>query len=240
MIDWLRAASETPTLSVGGRDVPVSIRRHPRARRMTMRLAPDGSEVRISLPKWGRALDALVFASRRIGWLEQQLAKIPVAAPPEAGGSVLHRGEQLAIDWDPRHPRTPQRVGGAVRLGGPAETVAPRLRRWLEREALRAIEADLDHYCTLAGVARPVLRLSRAQRRWGSCSGKGCIRVNWRLIQAPDAVRRSVVAHEVAHLVHFDHSAKFHALLAALYEGEIGEADAWLKRDGRSLYAAFG
>jgi predicted metal-dependent hydrolase len=240
MIDWLRAARETPTVSVAGRDVPVSIRRHRRARRMTMRLAPDGSEVRITLPQWGRALDALVFATKRVGWLEQQLAKIPAAAPPEPGGTVLYRGERLAIDWDERHPRRPQLSDSAICLGGPRETVTARLRRWLEAEALRVLEADLTDYCERSGVARPTLRLSRAQRRWGSCSGKGCIRVNWRLVQAPDAVRRSVVAHEVAHLVHFDHSPAFRALLSGIYEGHVGEADAWLRREGRSLYAAFG
>lgn len=57
---------------------------------------------------------------------------------------------------------------------------------------------------------------------------------------APDFVRRSVVAHEVAHLDHFDHSPRFHARLAELFEGEIAEANRWLRREGRSLYAAFG
>ena len=57
---------------------------------------------------------------------------------------------------------------------------------------------------------------------------------------APDFVRRSVVAHEVAHLVHFDHSPRFHALLAALFEGDLAAANRWLKREGRSLYAPFG
>ena len=57
---------------------------------------------------------------------------------------------------------------------------------------------------------------------------------------APDAVRRSVVAHEVAHLVHFDHSREFHALLARLFEGDVAEANRWLKAEGRSLYAWFG
>ncbi|MEC7398577.1 MAG: M48 family metallopeptidase, partial [Pseudomonadota bacterium] len=90
------------------------------------------------------------------------------------------------------------------------------------------------------GIAAPPLRLSRAQRRWGSCSSSGTVRINWRLVQAPDAVRRSVVAHEVAHLVHFDHSPAFHALLAELYEGDQHEADAWLKTKGRTLYADFG
>ena len=89
-------------------------------------------------------------------------------------------------------------------------------------------------------MSEPALRLSRALRRWGSCSGKGCIRINWRLVQAPDHVRRSVVAHEVAHLVHFDHSPAFRALLAQLFEGDLAAADDWLRREGRGLYAAFG
>jgi predicted metal-dependent hydrolase len=57
---------------------------------------------------------------------------------------------------------------------------------------------------------------------------------------APDAVRRSVVAHEVAHLTHFDHSPAFHAHLEALFEGDLPAANRWLKREGRSLYAHFG
>ena len=99
---------------------------------------------------------------------------------------------------------------------------------------------DLADYCARAAQPVPELRLSRAQRRWGSCSGKGCIRLNWRLVQAPDQVRRSVVAHEVAHLVHFDHSPAFRALLDGLYEGDLAAADRWLRREGRGLYAAFG
>ena len=245
MIDWLRGPrDEEPTVTVGDRELPLAIRRHPRATRLTMRLAPDGSEVRITLPRWGRTLDALVFVKKRTDWLEGQLAAVPAASPPTPGGTLAYRGERLAIAWNPRAPRKPVPAEGELRLGGPAETVPVRLQRWLEAEALRLSGEDLAHYCARAGLAVPELRLSRAQRRWGSCSGakaRGrCIRVNWRLVQAPDAVRRSVVAHEVAHLAHFDHSPAFRALLRELFEGDLAAADEWLRREGRGLYAAFG
>ena len=216
MIDWLRRERANPTVTVGGRELPLAIRRHPRARRLTMRLAPDGSEVRVTLPQWGRTMDALVFAGKRVEWIE----------------------------WQPALPRRPQLAPGRLRLGGPEDTLVPRVRRWLEAEALRLMGEDLADYCARAGLAVPRLRLSRAVRRWGSCSGPKdgghCIRLNWRLVQAPDAVRRSVVAHEVAHLVHFDHSPAFRALLAELFEGDLAQADGWLRREGRTLYAAFG
>jgi predicted metal-dependent hydrolase len=240
MIDWLRRELADPRIVLGERELPVAIRRHPRARRMTLRLAPDGEEVRVTVPRWGRTAEALAFAESRRAWLEAQLAKAARAAPPAPGGTVGYRGREFAIAWDPALPRRPVAGDGEIRLGGPEHGLAQRLRRWLESEALRLMAEDLADYCAAAGRAAPPLRLSRAQRRWGSCSGAGAIRVNWRLVQAPDAVRRSVVAHEVAHLVHFDHSPAFHALLREIYDGDLKAADRWLKEHGRTLYAAFG
>jgi predicted metal-dependent hydrolase len=240
MIDWLRRRTADPSIELAGRELPVAIRRHKRARRMTLRLAPDGSEVRLTIPHWGRTSEALEFAARRRDWLEAQLVKMPAASPPLPGGTISYRGAELTIEWAPGSPRRPAIEGGAIRLGGPEVRLARRLQRWLESEALALIAADLADYCAAAGHASPPLRLSRAQRRWGSCARDGTIRVNWRLVQAPDHVRRSVVAHEVAHLVHFDHGPAFRAFLNDIYEGEIVEADRWLKQHGRGLYSAFG
>lgn len=240
MIDWLRRTPADLAVRIGERELPLAIRRHARAKRLVMRLAPDGSELRVTLPRWGRTVDALVFARARLDWIERQLAALPPAQTPEPGGSIRYRGDELAIDWHPAHPRKPERTGDSLRIGGAAESLAPRLQRWLEGEARRLLTEDLAFYCERAGHAAPPLMLSRAQRRWGSCSDRRAIRVNWRLIQAPDAVRRSVVAHEVAHLAHFDHSPAFHAALRELFEGDVKSADAWLKVHGRSLYATFG
>ncbi|HMO68117.1 MAG TPA: DUF45 domain-containing protein [Novosphingobium sp.] len=238
--DWLkRGHEEPPALDIAGRRLPVAIRRLPQARRLTMRLAPDGSEVRISMPQWARTAEALAFARSREGWLAERLAALPPRHEALPGTLFPWRGEMLAIDHDPRAPRKPQRIEGVLRLGGPVETLSPRIRRWLQSEALDHASADLAHYCRRAMVTQPPLALSDARRRWGSCSARSTIRINWRLIMAPDFVRRSVVAHEVTHLLHFDHGPGFHATLAEIYEGSVAEADRWLKREGTGLYAWF-
>ena len=100
MIDWLRQGAVPQTVAIGGQDIPLSIRRHPRATRLTMRLAPDGSEIRITLPRWGRTMDALAFVNSRRDWLAQQIATIPRSAPVLPGGTLLYRGQQLRIEWD--------------------------------------------------------------------------------------------------------------------------------------------
>ncbi|BDI60271.1 M48 family metallopeptidase [Qipengyuania nanhaisediminis] len=244
MIDWLKRAdlkgATEPEIALNGATVPIVLRRHKTARRLTLRLAPDGSAVRITLPAWARPAEAIAFAHARREWLEEQHAKIPQRRSTGPGSEVLYRGEGLAIEWDAKLPRKPSLADGAIRLGGPSDSVEKRVARWLETEALRLFRQDAADYTAAARLEPVPVAISRAQRRWGSCSDKERIRINWRLVQAPDFVRRSVVAHEVAHLVHFDHSPAFHALLGEIYEGEIARADRWLKQHGRSLYAAFG
>ncbi len=241
MIDWLRRRpDEVPQVEIDGRLLPLAVRRNATARRMTMRLAPDGSEVRITLPRWGRSAEALEFARSKADWLAVQLAKVPQAPVLADGAMLTYRGQRLTLSHDPAAPRKVQLGEAAILAGGPTDSLSRRLQRWLEGEALRLLAEDLAYYCLRDSRMAPPLALSRAQRRWGSCAADGTIRINWRLIMAPDAVRRSVVAHEVAHLTHFDHSPAFHAHLEALFEGEIDMANRWLKREGRSLYAHFG
>ena len=71
--------------------------------------------------------------------------------------------------------------------------------------------------------------------RWGSCSSQGRIRLSWRLILAPPEVRRYVVAHEVAHLVHLDHGREFKALEARLFGPGPGRGESELRRVGPRL-----
>lgn len=240
MIDWLRKEQLEPEIELDGRTIPIELKRHARARRLTLRIASDGSAVRLTLPQWARSAEAIAFAHAKRDWLAEQLAKLPTRTAPEPG-SVLHlKGEPHAIEWDEAHSRKPRIEEGIVKVGGPLSSLEARLRRWCEAQALAAFEEDALHYCEAAGLEPVPVALSRAQRRWGSCSDRKRIRLNWRLIQAPPFVRRSVVAHEVTHLVHFDHSPAFHAMLSDIFEGDIKRADRWLKQHGRTLYSSFG
>ena len=237
MLDWLFARDTPPTITLAGQTLPIVIRRLAQSRRLTLRLSRDGREVRVSMPRWARTQDALDFAKARAEWLEAQLARHAPAAPLAHGATLPFRGEALRLHHDPALPRRVRLADGQITVGGPAESMDARLQRWLQGEARAMFAADLAFYCERAGRAVPPLALSNAQARWGSCSARGEVRLNWRLAMAPDFVRRSVVAHEVTHLLHFNHSPAFHACLADLYEGDIAKADAWLKRHGRSLYA---
>ena len=159
MIGWLERASirpnRDPVLEVGGQVLPVVIRRLANAKRMTLRLAPDGSAVRVTLPQWGRTADAIAFAGSRRDWLERQLAAV-VPAPVLADGTALtFRGEVLTIRHMPTAPRRPRIEDAALVIGGPALGLDKRLQRWLEGESRRLLGEDLAEYCAIAGRPQP-------------------------------------------------------------------------------------
>jgi predicted metal-dependent hydrolase len=82
-------------------------------------------------------------------------------------------------------------------------------------------------------VTRVTIRDQRS--RWGSCSPKGHIALNYRLMLMPVAVREYILVHELMHLKQADHSRKFWRLVAAACPG-FREAERWLRRHGASLF----
>jgi len=120
---------------------------------------------------------------------------------------------------------------------GPTLTLCPRsseavsclLEQALRAQARERFTERLALYAALLGVAAPRLSLSAARTRWGSCSLRSGIRLNWRLIHFPLDVVDYVVAHELAHLQEMNHSPRFWSIVAQLYPG-YRDARAELKR----------
>lgn len=90
-------------------------------------------------------------------------------------------------------------------------------RRALQRRAMAVFAERLGLYATAMGRPVPALGLSNARTRWGSCSTKSGIRLNWRLIHLPLPLIDYVVAHELAHLAEMNHSPRFWAEVARIY-----------------------
>ena len=87
---------------------------------------------------------------------------------------------------------------------------------WMQQQALALFTARMTHYAALLGVRHQTLKLSQAGTRWGSASGKGVIRLHWRLVQMPDDVLDYVVVHELAHLREMNHGPRFWALVESI------------------------
>lgn len=228
--------SSTNRCSFAGRTVDVEIVRNPRARRMMLRADAVRGVVRVALPARGRIADAEKFLAAHHGWIAARVANWPVAVPFAPGAAIPFDGGRLCLDWCPDRPRGVRRVDNRLMIGGPSATMPGRTLRWLRAEALAALTPATRDLAAV--VRRPVTKVAVRDPagRWGSCSSTGAIGFSWRLILAPPAVRQSVVAHEVAHLVHPNHGREFWRLAAELTVGDLAQARAWLVANGAALH----
>ncbi|MDF0488039.1 SprT family zinc-dependent metalloprotease [Sphingomonas sp. H39-1-10] len=215
---------------------PFEVVRHPRARRARLSVDPASGRVRLTLPPRAPVKAALAWAAGQQAWIDAQRARLPMPRPFAPGALVPFGDETLTIDWDAAHPRAVTRIDDRLVCGGPAESLSRRVELWLRREALRVLSLETAECAARAGVSVSRVTVGDPRGRWGSCASSGAIRYSWRLILAPAFVRRSTVAHEVAHRVHMNHSPAFHALAANLDERDPAESRAWLRAHGAGLH----
>jgi predicted metal-dependent hydrolase len=232
-IMWSTARSEAALEAA----LPVAIEIRPmrNARRLRLRFDEASGTLKLTCPwRTGRRA-ALAWALDQRDWIDAQLAKAEPGEPLEPGATIPLEGEDVRLVWDPESRRTAQLADGEIRSGGPRDGFGRRIELFLKRRALDVMSREVADYAAAAGVVARSVSVGDAGTRWGSCSSQGKIRLNWRLILAPPAVRKYVVAHEVAHLVHLDHSAKFKALEARLCGPGVSAAKAQLRRLGPRL-----
>jgi predicted metal-dependent hydrolase len=203
-----------------------------------MRLSVDQHDatVRLSLPTRAPLGHALLWAQGKREWVESQLNRLPLPQPIVPGMTFMFAGQIVSLEWLATNSRTPSLNEGQLVIGGPIDGLSARLLRWLRREAQQILDAE-----TRALAARYNLSIARVgvgdpRSRWGSCATDGYIRYSWRMILMPDSVRRSIVAHEVAHRVHMNHSAAFHSFYRELMGENAAAAQRWLKANGPALH----
>ena len=216
--------------------VPVTVRVSPRARRMRLKVDPRTRAVLLTVPRRTSQRRALAWAAEHQAWVEATLAAIPEAAPITPGGFIPLFGRPHRIDWHPARPRRIEAAADCIIAGGPADGLEARLVRWLKGQAAAVLERETRELAARAGVVASRIAVGDPLTRWGSCSARGAIRYSWRLVMAPDFVRRATVAHEVAHLVHMNHGPEFHALVRTLLGADPRPGRAWLRREGAALH----
>lgn len=233
---WFEFGDDRPHIRVGEALWPVRVVPHARSRRYKLLFDGARGELRLTLPRRANVARALKWASEQQDWLVEQMGKDDAPVRVVAGAAVPLFGSLCHIDWNPAAPRAVRLAGDALVVGGPAETVGRRVERWLKAEALDLMARESRELAERAGLRLGRVGVGDPRSRWGSCTAGGDLRYSWRLVMAPDHVRRATVAHEVAHLRHMDHGAAFHALVDQLHDGNVGAARAWLRREGRGLH----
>lgn len=207
---------ERDEMVVNGERLRYAIRVSPRRQTLCLRLYPDG-EMQVVAPGHARLADVRHFVRERGGWIERKRLEwrgvVRDRSDPCADGRALpFLGRQLLL----RHSQPTVRRATVLRDGdtlllpvSSAQAARPLVEAWYRRQAHTLVAQRIAHFAPRVG--RSPARISiRAQRtRWGSCSGRGTISINWRLMLASPEVLDYVIVHELCHLLQANHSARF-------------------------------
>jgi predicted metal-dependent hydrolase len=221
-----------------GRELPLEVRRNPRARYVSLRVDAASDHPVLILPRGVPLSEGLAFARAKRDWLALRYAALPPRVAFEDGALVPVEGQPHLV----RHRsglrgsvrRTLGTSGRILEVGGAEEHLPRRLADWLKAEARRLIARSVAEKSVAIDRWPSRITLRDTSSRWGSCSPAGRLSFSWRLVMAPSHVLDYVVAHEVAHLVHLNHGKSFWKLVEELARNQPGARN-WLTQNGPAL-----
>jgi predicted metal-dependent hydrolase len=226
-----RAPRPESVLVVDDETYPVTITRHRRARRFVLRMTADGA-LRLTVPRGASIAGGLAFAKGQGRWIAREAARRAERAGPWGTGTLIwFRGLQVPLAV------SQARVAFAVESVALPDGVV-NVRDAIEAHLRRRAAAELPPRCLdlarLHGLTVSRVSIRNQRSRWGSCSSRGAIALNWRLIQMPPEVSDYVILHELMHLKQPNHSRQFWREVEAVCDGWRA-AEQWLRTHGREL-----
>lgn len=204
---------------------------------------PEG-ETRVYAPAWIRLRDVDDMVRSRIGELEEmhrrvdfELAQNRLEHPVSDGSRICVEGKARRLILE-RSDKIEMQITEEMLLlhlpDASDDGTRSALRQVLSGLALERIRERLSEFAPKIGVQFGRVTIREQKSRWGSCSAKGNLNFNWKLIMAPPEVLNYVVIHELCHLIEFNHSNRFWTLVEAQMP-EYALWKKWLKLHGAEL-----
>ncbi len=211
-----------------------------RSKRKSLAITIEDGKVLVRAPMRLARSEIQAFVLQKQDWILQkvkeqtaQLAEIPERQYLDGEYFPL-RGRFICLRVHSRHTAT-RRIGDELYTPiASAEHIAERVQAWYRKEAKRVLSAKAQALAAKLNLPIKEIKVRKNKRRWGHCTSTGVLQFNWLIMLAPESVIDYLVAHEVCHLRHFDHSPEFWGLVKQC-EPDYEEAQIWLKQNGHLL-----
>lgn len=222
----------TEELSIGSPAIYISVRRRSNARRLTLRISPDGPI--LTIPKRLALREAKEFVLRKENWLREKLSKQPEMQTLDQLGYIPIEGvDRRLVQGTGKRCRL---FEDRIEVPGQPDEYAPKIKAFLQEHARVMLHGASKYYADKIDRRFEKITLRDTRSRWGSCTSSGNLMYSWRLIMAPPEVLNYVAAHEVAHLSELNHSDKFWSIVEEL-DPDWRQSRNWLRDHGQKLHA---
>ncbi len=215
----------------------VTVKRSKRARRVALRLDPVEQVINLIVPNKMSLKKAYNFAREHENWVIDTLGKLAPPIPFHNGATIPVFGDkiELIIEKDPARKRTSlKQFDDILQVNTYQDDPSNRIKNHLKKISKTGLADLASEKADMIGKTIKNVSVRDTKSRWGSCSEGANISFSWRLIFAPYEAMDYVVAHEVAHLVHMNHSKDFWALCRDL-SCDFLEGKYWMKNHGNEL-----
>lgn len=223
-----------------------------RSRRKTIGIIIDPEKgVVVRVPE--RLTDKQIkeFVKKKSSWIikkQEELKKVkclPKAREFVSGEKLTYLGElyeieviqgedNKSVEITLKDGKFQIRVSSSLKGDNRRETIIRELVQWYKKQARIKYKERVELYRNIMNVTYNKIYIRDQKTRWGSCSSKGNLNFNWRLIMAPLSIMDYIVVHELVHLVHPNHSKDFWKLVKKIVP-DYKEKKEWLKIYGNSL-----
>jgi predicted metal-dependent hydrolase len=218
-----------------GQPRTVLMRRNPRARRYILRLSPDGT-IKVTIPAFGSKREGRAFVERNRPWLERQQQRLADRPQPNgalsAGDRFLFRGEKVLLGL--LSPTSLSLGNETIEIPAATQNLRPIIEKHLRRLAEAELPKSLWGFARHFQVPLRDVSIRNQKTRWGSCSRRGRVSLNWRLVQLPPFVSDYICLHELAHLREMNHSKSYWKVVEHLCP-HYRTAERWLKEHSREV-----
>ena len=220
--------------SCNGQDVLIKPKSHRRAKRLSLRVAPQEEKTFVLIvPLTATEAHIRAFLQYCTPWMEKHLHKVFHVKHFKPGEEVTLHGTSFQCREDPLR-RRPALCQTTRSLLLPPRCAPPLLHEFLKKIAMEILTPYVLEAAEALGQASVKVSFRDTRSRWGSCSARKTISLNWRLILAPPAVAQYVCIHEAVHLRHMNHSQAFWQTVKGLCPDYVVHKK-WLKAHGYSL-----
>ncbi|HWS23223.1 MAG TPA: SprT family zinc-dependent metalloprotease [Anaerolineales bacterium] len=181
-----------------------------------------------------------LFVSSKQEWIESTKVKMLARKPRPQEKDILKDGllllgEPIRVTVTDEKSVHYDNINRILYLPNrPLPQISIILEKFYKSQARVYLSGRLNQLAAKTGYQVEKFRLSSARTRWGSCSGKGTISLNWKLLLAPKAVVDYVIIHELCHLDHMNHSPAFWKRVGTHLPDYQRHRD-WLKKNGNTL-----
>lgn len=236
-----RAMPEHMDVTHLGTVYPVRLKRNKAARKLILRVRSDTGEAVLTLPQRTALSTARSFLDRHGGWIAARVARLPAQVAFEDGVTIPFRGaptrivHRAALRGRIEHAPGVDGAEGTLTFACDGAHLSRRVLDFLKAEAKRELTEAAGRYAATLNVTIRRITIKDTRSRWGSCSSAGALSFSWRVILAPPHVLDYLAAHEVAHRVEMNHSARYWRIVAG-YCPHWEESEAWLTRHGAELH----